>query len=715
MEIPLSLNILLFVVLWFVPFTVPHPEDNRFNKQNRYYSDYDGRRDYPYSNTEFDHAVDDDRCVKPYEIREIVKNTKYGNYKGREISLCDSPGVPLRLRPGQPTSYRPHNSVRVFLGIPYAEPPTRRNDVTYQLKPPKVREEFRNRDTFSYSKSCPQNEKYIRKGRGINTTDEDCLYLNIFSPGPVQLEKPVQDKHPVMFYIHGGNFDHGGGALFPGHMLAASQRVVVVTFNYRLGYLGFLATGDTNSPGNYGILDQIAALDWVKKNIDVFDGDPNKITVFGSGAGAACASLLAISPLSKHMIKRVIAQNGSPTADWAAISEPKFMINTSQILGDELGCDNRDFSRLVDCVGKRSNNEIKILKMKPRIGWLPWGPVLDNFTRPLAKQFLPLAPVDLLERGVLFQDGFAFMTGISRDAGASIFWEDYVTGKDLEVTEEIFNKKIWEFMKMYNYTINAQGIFDAIHFMYSPPVDPSNKTLLREAYIRLLTDRYYVSPIDKTLQLMLKNRVPTYAYVLNYTLQGYSLPLKDIVSTDVDYLLLSGAPFMNPKLYPSYLNLHQARWTEEDRNMSQFMMEAWANFAKDGNPTPYRLFNTILWKPINEKNYTYLNLNATNTTSTMITDYREQESRFWNFFLPFFIDREPPTLAPTLEPGVAELRVVTSALWGSVALGALIITITLVFCILYCRIRRAKEPDDLDSSKEIIVNYSASMQEDTPV
>ncbi|GFT12638.1 neuroligin-4, Y-linked [Nephila pilipes] len=64
------------------------------------------------------------------------------------------------------------------------------------------------------------------------------------------------------------------------------------------------------------------------------------------------------------MIKRVIAQNGSPTADWAAITEPMFMINTSQILGDELGCDNRDFSRLVDCVGKRSNNEIKILKMR---------------------------------------------------------------------------------------------------------------------------------------------------------------------------------------------------------------------------------------------------------------------------------------------------------------------------------------------------------------
>ncbi|GIY30471.1 neuroligin-4, Y-linked [Caerostris extrusa] len=202
---------------------------------------------------------------------------------------------------------------------------------------------------------------------------------------------------------------------------------------------------------------------------------------------------------------------------------------------------------------------------------------------------------------------------------------------------------------------------------------------------------------------------------MNYTFQGYALPLKDIVSPDVDHLLLTGAPFMNHKFYPSYLKLNAAKWTEADRNMSQFMMEAWANFARYGDPTPNRLFNNILWKPINEKNYTYLNINATNTTSTMITDYRDRESRFWNFLLPFFIDREPPTLPPTLEPGIAELRVITSALWGSVTFAALIIIITLFLCILYCRIRSLKKMDDLDSSREVIVNYSASVQEDTPV
>lgn len=95
-----------------------------------------------------------------------------------------------------------------------------------------------------------------------------------------------------------------------------------------------------------------------------------------------------------------------------------------------------------------------------------------------------------------------------------------------------------------------------------------------------------------------------------------------------------------------------------------------------------------MWEKTEEDHFRYLNLNATDTNSEMIYDYRERQCRFWNSFLPFFIDREPPTLAPTLEPGVAELRILTSALWGSVAFASFLIIITLVFCIMFCKIRR---------------------------
>ncbi|XP_015910062.2 carboxylesterase 1C [Parasteatoda tepidariorum] len=716
-----TFTVILYHILFVKVFTQEYGYDKR---EYKYYTDQNGRlytKYFSYSSTEFEHAVDDSRCDGRPPILEIVKETRYGNFKGRQVSLCDSPGVLLNQRPGRQNSFGRKNTVNVFLGIPYAEPPLHRNsppgrreEPKYPFKSPVGPVRVGELDTSRYKPACPQNERYLVKGRGTNHSDEDCLYLNIFSPAQIRLDMPVREKFPVMFYIHGGRWDHGSGSLFPGQMLAASQRVVVVTFNYRLGYSGFLATGDHHSPGNYGMLDQIKALEWVYENIPVFEGDPTKITVFGSGVGGASAALLAISPLSRRMVKRVIAQNGSPLADWAAITDPIYMFNSTQILAEELGCSNPDMARIVECVGTRTNNEVKLLKMKPRVGWLPFGPVLDNFTRDAEHQFLPLSPQEMLERGLLFNDGFAYMTGVSRDAGASILWHDSLG--DIEIDEETFNQKIREFMRMYNYTINAQGIYEAIRFMYKPSVDSRNKTLLKQQFIQLLTDRYYVSPLDPTLQLMLKNKVPTYAYVLNYTFQGYTFLAKDVVSMQVEDLLLTGAPFMDPKFYPEYLRLNTAQWTEEDRNMSQLMMEAWANFAKEGNPTPRRLFNTILWEPVSENNYVYLNLNASNTTSRMINDYRNRESRFWNYFLPFFIDREPPTLAPTLEPGVNELRVVTSALWGSVAVAALLLTITLVFCLLYCKVRSKKPAvnPDLNTSRETFVNCSTSVQ-DTPV
>lgn len=111
-----------------------NPEENNFgwNQKVRYFADPNYRfttQFYRYSNTEFDHAVDDDRCGdRSYDYKSIVKNTQYGNIRGREIYLCDRPGVPLRERPGQPQALEPKGSIRVFLGIPYAEPPVRRRN-----------------------------------------------------------------------------------------------------------------------------------------------------------------------------------------------------------------------------------------------------------------------------------------------------------------------------------------------------------------------------------------------------------------------------------------------------------------------------------------------------------------------------------------------------------------------------------------------------------
>ena len=106
--------------------------------------------------------------------------------------------------------------------------------------------------------------------------DEDCLYLNIYTP---TVDSGQAQKFPVMFYIHGGQFAHGSGNEFPGHQLAANGQVVVVAINYRLGALGFLSTGDHHAPGNYGLLDMAMALKWTYDNVVAFQGDRERITV----------------------------------------------------------------------------------------------------------------------------------------------------------------------------------------------------------------------------------------------------------------------------------------------------------------------------------------------------------------------------------------------------------------------------------------------------
>jgi para-nitrobenzyl esterase len=144
---------------------------------------------------------------------------------------------------------------------------------------------------------------------------EDCLTLNVWTPG-------TDGARPVMVWIHGGGFVAGSGAsaLYRGRALAARGDVVVVTINYRLGILGFLAHPGLADPdaggaaGNWGLLDQVAALSWVHDNIPAFGGDPNNVTIFGESAGGmSVADLLAV-PGARGLFHRAIAQSGPPNA-----------------------------------------------------------------------------------------------------------------------------------------------------------------------------------------------------------------------------------------------------------------------------------------------------------------------------------------------------------------------------------------------------------------
>lgn len=199
--------------------------------------------------------------------------------KDLDVTLCGKT-VPVSL---DPPGRKSPVLIRVFTGIPYAEPPVK--ELRWRKPQPKKNWP----GVLDATQPCPQCPQ--KKSCNTKPMREDCLYLNVWTPSDI--DKPL----PVMVFIHGGGFTQGSGgeALYDGSYLAAAGNVVVVTINYRLGILGFLvhhvhhgdpAKEDENLSGNFGLMDQAFALQWIYQYIESFGGDKNNITIFGESAGA---------------------------------------------------------------------------------------------------------------------------------------------------------------------------------------------------------------------------------------------------------------------------------------------------------------------------------------------------------------------------------------------------------------------------------------------
>lgn len=639
----------------------------------------------------------------PYFYDEQVEvTTRLGRLIGKTVYLFDGPNrspferIASQLYAPPNTWQRPtlpnyYKNVSIFLGVPYARPPTREHGLRFQL--PQPMSHWGSLVADKYRPACPQPQKYTGQDRGVGMTDEDCLYLNIFTP----YAKPKTSRlFPIIMHIHGGKYEHGSGNAFPGHMLAASQEVVVVTFNYRLGVLGYMATADNSSAGNYGLADQVAAINWVKEHIENFNGDPQSITLWGTGTGAASAGLLAMSPRSRDLVKRVIAQSGSAMADWALQKNPLFIRNTSIVVGEHFGCFVRDSFSLIKCLESRSFNEFTTVEVESEVGWLPFSPVSDYKTRDRDFALIPDSPDQFFQLPFLkFGDGFAYMSGVTRDEGSAWLLEDEEANvKDFVIDQDFFQRRVRSFIKIFNVTRNQAAFTDAIDFMYSPWNDRSNLSNYRQGLIDMLSDAWVIAGHDKIVKSMLNKRVPTYAYVLNFTIEGLIQPEPWMgVPHDTEYFLVSGAPFLDAKYFPSIYNLKDARWTEMDRNMSQFFMEAYANFAKFGNPTPYSLFNSILWQPAKTDNLQYLSINTTNFTTVMMRDYRLKGAQFWNDYIYSLFEHEPIYWTSAFSPVDLELRAYKASAYAIMILAIILLFLSILCSCLYCRARRDRYGD----------------------
>ncbi|XP_055945531.1 neuroligin-4, Y-linked-like isoform X3 [Argiope bruennichi] len=345
-----------------------------------------------------------------------VVTTKSGRIRGKILKLTSG------------------KEVAAFLGIFYAEPPV--GELRFKAPVPKVPwddiynatsfgplcAQSKNRSHWDIETEASGKKILRRLGLWDYMQGEDCLNLNVYVPAEALPNKSVNSKPlSVMFFIHGGSYKTNGGRFYPGEWLAAAGQVIVITINYRLGVLGFLSTEDDTAKGNYGLLDQILALKWVKDNIAAFGGNSSDVTIFGNSAGGACVGLHLISPMSRGLFSKAIAQSGSPIGEWAVQRRPRMYVER---LAKKLKCpDVNDSATILQCLRKIDPEQIidksEDAKLFLSVTWPSFQKTLEDS---LMLQFAPVADGEFLLKyptTMLQQEGslspVPVMVGVTRD------------------------------------------------------------------------------------------------------------------------------------------------------------------------------------------------------------------------------------------------------------------------------------------------------------
>lgn len=437
------------------------------------------------------------------------------------------------------------DGIIVYKGIPFAAPPI--GDLRWRPpQPAKSCEGVFKAD--HYAPACPQpifpGISDLRYG-----TSEDCLYLNIWKPVETRL-----DKLPVLVWIHGGGFTIGTAsqAVHDGEKLAA-RGLIVVSIAYRLGALGFLAhpglsaESENHVSGNYGLLDQIAALQWIQKNIGAFGGDSGRVTIFGESAGGQSVSLLAVSPLAKGLFHRAICMSGG----YFGLPSMRKEEETVQILkgAEEDGMEFEKHTGAQSLSELRTMDFSKLIRFQSNsnLGFSYW-PVIDGYVIPDELQNLYLSGN--------FSD-VPVLAGSTSDEG-TLFLLSFKSSDYPSYLEKRFG-------------IYAERILKC----YPPGSTPDS---IRRAAANLLRDSYFGWYTWSWASLQTKNgKSPVYVYYFDQTLPNSSATLlfksnKPYHGSDIPYVF--GHLNHDPKvIYP-----------EEDWRLSDVMASYWVNFTATGNP-----------------------------------------------------------------------------------------------------------------------------------
>lgn len=453
-----------------------------------------------------------------------------------------------------------NNGLDVFKGIPYAAPPVG----LFRWRPPQPVTGWKGvRRADHFGPRCmqhqPADSDMVFRAGGMS---EDCLYLNVWAPAG-----SGREKLPVLVYFFGGGFFAGDGSepRYDGASLAR-RGIVTVTVNYRLGVFGFLALpalaaeSPHHATGNYGLLDQVAALQWVHRNIAAFGGDPAQVTIGGESAGSMSVSALMASPLSKGLMQRAIGESGAMLGNLSprplALSERQGVAFQEQV-----GAQSLAQLRAID-----ARTLLKAYDEKMALP-LPFVPTVDGY-------FLPRLPTSIYQAGE--QAHIPLLVGSNSQEG---YYDHLLKGqpptpKNYRIAvERQFGKHAVEVLRLYPGRTEEE-------------VKTSGTALSGDTFIAVSTWRW----------MRLQSKTGDAAVYYYYFTKprpaardgSTSLGAGAIHSGEIEYALgnLSGN--------------HVYAWTADDHKVSATMEEYWANFIKTGNPNGSGLPNWPAVAPMND-------------------------------------------------------------------------------------------------------------------
>ncbi|XP_042133464.1 pyrethroid hydrolase Ces2e-like [Peromyscus maniculatus bairdii] len=512
-----------------------------------------------------------------------IRNTNTGQVRGSLVHVKDT-----------------KVGVHRFLGIPFAKPPVGQ----LRFAPPEAPDPWNGvRDGTSQPAMCLQNDdimnldglKRIKLIMPPISVSEDCLYLNIYTPAHAHEGSNL----PVMVWIHGGALVIGMASWYDGSMLAAIENVVVVNIQYRLGVLGFFSTGDQHARGNWGFLDQVAALRWVQQNIAHFGGNPDQVTIFGESAGGTSVSFHVLSPMSQGLFHRAIMQSGVALL-------PRLISNTSEMVfmtvANLSGCATLNSEVLVHCL--RGKSEAEILAINKAFRIIPG--VVDGM-------FLPRHPQELLASADFHP--VPSIIGVNNDECG---WILPLIFNSSQTLKKITRKTVQDILKSTTSELLMLPPECSDLIMEEYMGDTEDPQTLQIQFTEMVGDFMFVIPALQVAHFQ-RFRAPVYFYEFQHRPNFFKDFKPRHVKADHgdEVFFIFGSFFWGVKF----------DLTGKEKGLSRRMMKYWANFARYGNPNSEGL---PYW-PMLDHDEQYLQLDIKPAVGQALKARRLQ---FWTKTLP---------------------------------------------------------------------------------